>query len=337
MADIEMAAGQAGDAQSHTQAGIGRRRLANIQRCDAWPRIARANPMITAVIMVCIGITIIVLIAESFTYIEWDQRGFKRSTATSWVSTEQVYNNGQHFWGIGYDAVILTAKWTRHSVRLSIASSNGQEFNIDIIFYWYIPSSNLRDLFKQFGLSMVDQVEIQATAAIKDEAPKIKIGDYLQKRAEVTDRLFRALDSRMDALGVDVRRNSFHMHAVHVPQRVRDSNLRAALQIQTNELRLNQQAVAEARAITKQLSDAIRSNTTLATASATAKSERIVTEAKAEAVRITTTPDAQGINNLFESMNVTDSTDKSDWFEYFRLTKLIDEIDFANRIDSNNG
>lgn len=285
----------------------------------------KMNAQLCGSISIILGIgciLILILVPLSFQYVEWDERAFKKDNPSSKVYTDKVYKNGRYFWGITKGVVTFPAQYIQEDITLSIASSNGQEFTIDIIFYWRARDEALESLYRQYAQTIENQVEIRAQSLIKNQAPLFSIDDYITQRAQVEDGLFQSLYTELDNLGIDMPRSTFHLKYVNIPTTIINLNLDAAIQIQTNQKRIFEQRVAQEAALTQTMVEDIKSNTTLSTQEAQNEASRIVQFAKNRAIQVNENTDSKGLSNFFNTLNITNTAVKQTYLQYFADLRL---------------
>ncbi len=302
------------------------RQMANGQ-CSGCLSICRNMSDAMRVILCVLGLIgillICILVPLSVQTINWDRIGFKKNTLNNEIDTGTVYENGRYFWGLSAEAYTFNALYSEEIVVLSIAASNGQEFNIHNTFYWRVQKRNLAKILSRFGKNIRNQVINRANSAIKNVAPSFTINEYIQNRTTIPDVLHASLSVELGKIWVDVPREGFHLHRVDIPDQISELNLHNAIQIQTNLKRQNEQQAASVRAETNRLTKEIETNTTLVELQTDSTVVRMKREAQANAARIIASADGRGIEELFNQNNITDDATRRKYFEFFVLINVL--------------
>lgn len=292
------------------------------QRCMWWKRCGFDKnitmwQVIFGVVFFISAILLLVMLPLSFSYVEYDQWALKKNKIENTVELDTTYDVGRYFWGVDHAPLTYSRQYQKVEKDFSIFPSSGLEFTINVIFYYRIQKENLGKIYKSFGTALHSQVVNRANARIKNIAPLFDLEQYITHRPLITVALHSGLVDELASIWVDVPYNKFYLAEVKIPNEIKQRNLDASIQKQTNIEEKNRQLATLVRKETEKLEQEINANITLIGATAVASQERIHKEAEAIAEKVRSSADGLGMKNLFMQINVTDSTTKEKYVSYF--------------------
>ena len=97
----------------------------------------------------CIGwgfvifLTLMIMLITSFSYVEYDEYAFKKSTTTNLVDKSEVYDNGRYLWGFDHTKVVFPKLFQLQELNLSVANEEGVSVNVAVSFWYRLPKDDL--------------------------------------------------------------------------------------------------------------------------------------------------------------------------------------------------
>ena len=108
----------------------------------------------------------VILIALSYSYVEYNEYAFRKNTASNEVDTSEVYENGwlmpnfneliiilgRYFWGINYDPIKFNKTFgTLELQDMLVFTVTGIEVGIDVSFQYGLEKESIDYVFKTYG------------------------------------------------------------------------------------------------------------------------------------------------------------------------------------------
>jgi len=285
------------------------------------------------VFMLLIGaILLVILLPLSYTYINYDEMGFKKDTVSNTIYYDTVYTKGRYFWSPSFVAILFptTAQYVNYEDNadgiLSVFSDTGVEFHIGASFQYFLVKDGLKELYKLYGTNFHKQIVNIGRASMKNAASKMSIEDFLSKRDEVYDHMYEILRDDLNSICgkekcVDVPPYKFQLKEIKFPNQIEAKYLSIAVQLQNNVREQQIQRAIIIRKETDKLVSQYNANKTITLQLANAESNLAVQNAVAEAFRITQTAVGTGMQYIFYELNIIDSQLKG---EFMKLVSIID-------------
>jgi len=283
-----------------------------------------AKPIIVGVVvLVSLGLLLLaILLPLSYTYVDYNEIAFKKSTTDNKVDTSKSYHTGRYFWGITTTAVKFPSVYQHLSYRdndLRVFSQQGLEFAIDCDIFYRIAEEDLPDIFKDFGLGYKDRLYDAVKASIKNTAPLYTVNDYLKNRTEITNEFLLRLNDDLRSMHINVRADKLMLQYFDFPENLKQKFLLTAVQEQENEKALLQQEVDLIQKQTDQFVEEIQANITIIHQNGTSTADVLVKNAQATANSIQLSATGQGLAHLFLELNMTDIVDRKKLFELMSI------------------
>lgn len=265
----------------------------------------------TTTFIIIIGIILmLILIPLSYTYISYDEMGFKKNTLEKTVDTSQVYDNGQYFWGPSYDAVKYPSLYQFASYmgegKLLIFPDNGLEFGIEVTFQYKLNPETLANLYDRFRNTYNTVILNRAGSTIKNKAPDFSLEKYVEDRENVVWGLFDSLKNELETLDVILDPFKFQLGIIELPEQSKETFLQEAIQLQDNIRETKIQELELVKKNTTQLVEEVVAEIEFIKDSNKAKRNKIVEDARSEKFQIETNADTEGLQIMFEELNMTD-------------------------------
>jgi len=259
---------------------------------------------------VIISIIIIVLVSESFSYVDWDEFALKQNTVSNTVYYDQVYGNGRYFWGLAYKPVLFsniatTVVFTGDDA-LVIFSEGGLQLNISCSFQYKVIQEELPTLYRNYATTYPTQVVSIALSILKNIAPNFTVEDYFQIRDEIQIAMFSNLQAELHS-EMNVNVTYFQLDYIELPPILISKLLTIAIQNQTN---IKQQYVQEATVIRQQtvaLAQIAIANATVINQTAIAEANFIQLQATANAFTIIQSAKKTGLRSIYQALNLNTS------------------------------
>jgi len=269
---------------------------------------------------------LVIMLPLSYTYVEFDQIAFKKSTIDNKVDISESYASGRYFWGLSTTAVSFPSVYQRVALRdddLVIFASLGSEFNIECDVYYKLEKDKLPFIFEQFGLNYHERFEEAIKASIKNTAPEFTVDDYIRNRHIVSETFLTKLHEDMLLLNVDIQPYKFVLLDIEFPPVLQQNFLDTAVQEQLNNKAIYQQEVDLIEKTTQQLLEEIAANKTQIVQNGTATADVLIRNARAEADKIRMESVGEGIATLFAALEITSSSDRKALFD---LLTVLDSV-----------
>jgi len=279
--------------------------------------------VVSLILLAVASLLILILVPLSFAYVEWDEIAFKKNQYTNSVDKDKIYTNGRYNWGIAYNTPLTFPAQYVNIVfsELLVFSKNGLEFAIQCSLQYKLPrnASDLKQLYDEYNTNYHDQISNMAKATIKRVVPKYSVQDYSLKREQIARDINSALTVDGKKIWIDIPNFKFQLLQITFPDDIKSKFLSNAIQIQKNEKAKFEQEADVIRKETETLVSEVQANITRINASAEAQSKQIVVSANALSFTIVTSAESEGIDNLFETLNVTTTSVKEKYLQLFAI------------------
>jgi hypothetical protein len=264
-------------------------------------------------ILLAIGLfLIVVLVPLSFSYIEYNQVGMKREVYGT-TDTHTILTRGRHKINPGLEQLVkFDATYQQVSFldengqSLSVYSSNGLQFNMDVIFYYKIDQERLSQTYTQYNLGYPVQVQNIAPSVIKNTAPQFAVLDYAHNRAHVQQVIGQALEQALsEQVYVNATSTFFVITNVFYPNTTLESNLDSALAVQQNALSQSQQALQLIIQETSVLVENVLVQANITLAKAVADSQVIIQNSISQSSAIVQSANGLGIQYAVQALGLS--------------------------------
>jgi len=286
------------------------------------------GPLIGAIVGGAVALALLLLVIMlplSYTYVEFNEVAFKKSTIDNRVDTTMSYGSGRYFWGLSTTAVRFPSVYQRIEMRdndLLIFSSAGSEFVIECDVYYRLALDRLPIIFEQVGLNYHERFSEAVRASIKNTAPEFTVDEYIRNRTGIADYMLLKLREDLAVLNQDIIPHKFLLLSFEFPPELQHKFLDTAVQEQLNKKAQFQQEVDLIQKSTEQLLEAVRANRTIIFQNGTATTAVIIKNAQSEADQIRLEAVGQGIAQLFSALSITDPNDRKMLFDLLTVLDL---------------
>lgn len=262
--------------------------------------------LISFVIFVTV-LLLLILVPLHFSYIERNNIGFKKNTATSAVDLSVVYPNGRYGWGISYRPVTFPSTYQLVKLTgvnsLSLFVEGGQTISVGFEFMYRLVPSLLPQLYKAFGTNYETRIVSFARARLRNTAPQFTLDDYLLRRANITNVFFADLQAELlESAFVQTRREFFFMHEVKLPSSLLTQRTQTAYNLQQQITQTYAQNASLIRVGTQQLVAQIDGQTVVVQQNATAVAAQLRSQAVSAAFSIVENAKAQMMKAIVDTL-----------------------------------
>lgn len=242
-----------------------------------------------------------IMVPLSYTYIEWNEFGFKKNTLDNEVDINEVFGPGRYHWGLTYSAVIFPSTYQAENLSVLVFTRAGIEVALDVAFQWRYTHELLPYAYGEFGLEVADAVLTFAESELKNVGPEFDTNQYFRERTRVAQRLYEALaETFLGSIKVELAK--LQLLDVTFGQEQQERYLNAASQLQDN---LREQFVQNhtlVRSETVSLQAQTRANITVTEAEAEADVQLVQEQARAEALLIETDARRVALRSLYDTL-----------------------------------
>jgi len=280
---------------------------------------------------------LVILLPLSFTYVDYNEIAFKKSTTDNKVDTTRSYHTGRYFWGLTTTAVRFPSVYQHISYRnndLLVFSKQGLEFALECDVFYKLEEAELPAIFSEFGLAFSSRLFDAVKASIKNTAPEFEVNDYLNNRTQISEMFLNNLNVDLEVLHITLKPYKFLLQYLDFPENLKQKFLSTAVQETNNQKALLQQQVDLIQKETDQLVEAIQANITIIAQNGTSTADVLIKNAQALANNIQLSATGQGLAFLFQELDLTNSTDRKRLFE---LMTLLDSENLPRVIVGNFG
>ncbi len=277
--------------------------------------------LIIGIILVCI------IVPLSFHYVRYDQYAFNRNIYGS-TDTTHLITQGRYFYPITHDLVTFPSTYQMVSflnsqgTSLSVFSNEGLQFNIDVIFFYRLPSDTLGQIYNTYSTAYDSQVSNIAKAVLKNQAVSFTLDDYANNHQYIQSQFASSLSQTLTTqLKVYTPIYNVLLLNIYYPGSVINQNLQSAIEFQNNQVQQFQQAVDLIDIETSRLLSLIWANSNITINFANTSANAIVSNAVSVSSAIVTSARALGIQNTLNALNITDPSLRD---QFFQITSILD-------------
>lgn len=312
--------------------------------------------LISMGIMCGVGILMmLIMLPESFSYVNWDELAFQKNTLSNTVDRETVYTNGRYFWGLSTEPLTFPSIYQKISYRgndlLVFAGSGddanntaqaGLEFGIECDVFYRLQPENLKEIFNDFGTAYHERFVDSIKASIKNTAPEFTVDDYILRRQDISERMREEINHDIQNLNLQIDEHKFVLLSVHFPARLLnkfEATVMKDLEIDKSVLdrdvdlyqKGTEEAISRIRANITLINSTTDARVAAIIAQGNAQAEAIDIEAKAraraielnaqaESVRIQEEALGIGVSHMMKELNVT----AAEMSKLFQLLTILD-------------
>jgi len=265
---------------------------------------------------------LVILLPLSFTYVDYNEVAFKKSTTDNKVDTTRSYHTGRYFWGLTTTAVRFPSVYQHISYReddLLVFSKQGLEFSLECDVFYRLEEMYLPEIFSEFGVAFSSRLYDAIRASIKNTAPEFEVNDYLKNRTEIAETFLTNLNADLQLLHINVQPYKFLLQYLDFPENLKQKFLSTAVQETSNQKALLQQQVDLIQKETDQIVEGIQANITIIAQNGTSTADVLIKNAQSLANNILLSATGQALAFLFQELNMTNTTDRKRLFELMTL------------------
>lgn len=250
-----------------------------------------------------------ILLATSFTKVDYYEMGFAKRVSTGTVEREEVFEMGSYCWGPDYTItkfpksvtnmdLIGVSVWTKAS-----AESAGTTVTIAVSFQYKLIPDKLPDLYAQTGLNFEPLVRNLALEKVKNGAVEFSSDQYLEQRRSIEAR-FRVL---VEEALADVFMNvvGFQLREINFPEAFRFHRLNAAIQIERNAAETYRLQTTVTRGETARMVTVLRNSKDYIVRDGQAQATLIAANAKHFSTRLYENLRTDAIGNFCDALGIT--------------------------------
>lgn len=296
-------------------------------------------------ILIGIGLAIsalllVILLPISFSYVEPGQVGLPKGRISGDVDEGgKVYQmnlnqNGRYYLGPSTALQIFDNRIQQDVFDMSVVASGSRGFTLTIAAFYRLRESELGELFTKFNTGWKTPAKNEIISAIKSVTGRYVIDDYVDDLERVRQDMATSVNNELSNNHMDGVEMTILILRCDFTGEVDNQYLRAVVQQQNNERQLIQRDVDIIEQDTETQRRAIVANTTLIRATGEAEATRIVETSRAQANRIQELARTDGFTQLFSHFNVTNSTIKAHFLEWFAMDNNIANIHLLRGVSS---
>jgi len=295
---------------------------------ESSPRINPCNTIYGLCNRNCIKINICFWIAAiifAFTYgfsyspVYYYQYGLIQNRYGA-VDLTNVLIRGRYFNTL--DKYIITFPSTFNIIRYStsVFTNDGLEVNLEISFQYRLKIDTLPSIYTLYSNNYNARISNMAQTLIKDNVYNYTITDYVNNRQRIEDNLGYILQTTLGTVvGIDCPRQFFRLLSFTLPGTVLSTSLVSAIELQNNQIQAYQQQLAVIQSDTSLKVSAINANANAVLAFAQNNANQIIQNSQSSALNIVNTARGNGIQTIFNSLNITDPIIKSQIITIFAI------------------
>jgi regulator of protease activity HflC (stomatin/prohibitin superfamily) len=275
------------------------------------------------IIVTIIGLLLLVILLPlSFTYVEYDEYAFKKSTVDNKVDTGKTYKTGRYFWGLTRTAVTFPSTYQYITYRerdVQVFSADGLVFNLDVDIYYKLEEENLPNIFKTYGLLWKDRLIDTIKAALKNKAAEYTVDEYIRNRTQLSGEFLTRLNDDLSKMFIGVKPFKLMLLYFEFPESLRSKFLSTAVQELLNDKALLQQEVELINAETSRLVEEVKANITIINENGHTTADAIIQNAQAQANNLELNALGDGLADLFAELEMDNSTDRKKLFDLMTI------------------
>lgn len=292
-------------------------------------------------ILMCIGaFLMVVLLPISFSYVEAGQVGLPENRVSGNVDEDgRVYTmtleqNGRYYLGPDKTIQPFDARVQQKVFELDVIASNSRGFELHVVCFYRIKQAEVGQLFTKFTQNWETPAQNEVVSTIKSIAPQFDIPDYVTNLNHIRSVMAYELTTALDADHLVTVDYKLLILRADFTGDINNQYLQTVVQVQTNERQLIQREVDIITQDTETQRQAILANKTLVEATGQANATRIVETARAEANKRRELARTIGFTALFDFFNVTNSTTKVSYLEWYALKNNLNRVTILDGVSS---
>lgn len=270
-------------------------------------------------------LTCMIMLITSFSYVEYDEYCFKKSTTTNKVDQSEVYANGRYLWGFNQKKVSFPRLFQQQELNLSVANEEGVMVNVLVSFWYRLPKENLAAIYSRYGTAYETQLLSFARSAVRNTAVDFSVNEFLTNRSIVRDQIAVEVSRAIAELeGIDCPAYTVQLNEIEFTAALIQSHLNAAITLEENLLKEFEQEATEIRATTDKLVEEYSANTTIITRTAEASKTAQIETAQAQYDEIIGSARGNGMASAMSALGIEDAADKA---RFLKLMAVLDNAD----------
>ena len=286
--------------------------------------------------LIFVGVLLmLILIPLSFSYVEAGEIGLRRKVIGKKVDIDSdVYEMGRYHLGPEHEFQIFNARVQQKSFVLDVVASNSRGFALSVVCFYRIKKNEVKQLFAKFTTSWDTPAQNEVISSIKGITNQFDIPDYITNIFAIEQLIATEVTSALAVNNLETVDDKCLILRANFNGDIDNQYLQSVVQIQTNERQIIAQQVAIITQDTETQRQAILANKTLVEATGQANATRIVETARAEANRIRELARTDGFTLLFDYFNVTNSTTKTAFLEWYALKNNLNHLTLLDGISN---
>lgn len=261
------------------------------------------------------------MLITSFTYVEYNEYAFKKSTTTNKVDQSEVYDNGRYLWGFNHKKVVFPKLFQLQELNLSVANEEGVMINIAVSFWYRLPKEDLSSIYSRYGTNYQTQLNSIARAAVRNTAVDFSVNRFLDNRSIVRDQIAENVSLSLSAMFIDCPSYTVQLNEIEFSATLLATRLNAAITLENNLKKEYEKQAAEIRAETEKLVESYSANTTVITRTAEANKTASIETAQAKYDEIIAEARGYGLASTMAALGIVNETEKA---RFLKLMAILD-------------
>jgi len=274
-------------------------------------------------------VTFVILLATSFSSLEFNEWGLDYSGITKTVSKSSA-SGGIHFLGIGHhfikfpktvQTIEFSSENTATEASLNSRTSDGLEVTLEISFQYSLNADNLTQLYMTYGEEYKDVFVLVAMDILTDLATKYTAYNFFVDRQQIGAAMQDALNTAYKNIcfaSVDF----FQLRSVDLPDKFEDAIQLTEVKKQDIQKAQAEKSKTEVEFETKKLEALYQMNVTQNLAEGDAQARLAQNNATVNSFTLVQETKAQAYNDLMSTLNFT-----NDQVINFIKTKVVRDHD----------
>lgn len=278
-----------------------------------------------------------ILIALSFSYVDYYDYGLVQRSSTGSVDTTRVYSNGRYM--LGPDRHFIKYQADAHLESLnslavfSATTSNvsiGLAFEVDVDFTFFLVREEIGQVHREQAGNYARVILSRAEEALKNAAAReISFSDFFRERKRVEAVFRAAVVERWDSPpSLHCKMDQFHLGRVRIPDSVAVKQLESRVQNERNGREQFLQDAQIEREMTTVEVNKIDLETQKALRTAQAQASLVRTKAQAEARLLEAQAGINGTRLLLEAVGI-DTQEHVTAYSYIRALRDREQLNMA--------
>ena len=296
--------------------------------------------ILIGIILAISALLLVILLPISFSYVEPGEVALPKGRVSGDVDEGgKVYRmnldrNGRYFLGVSTSLQTFDNRIQQEVFDMSVVASGSRGFTLTIAAFYRLVEDELGELFTKFNTGWKTPAKNEIISAIKSTTGGYVIDDYVDDLETIRSEMAIRVNAELAINHMQGVKMTILILRCDFTGEVDNQYLRAVVQQQNNEKQLIQRDVDIIVQDTETQRRAIVANTTLITATGQAEATRIVETGRAQANRIQELARTDGFTELFSHFNVTNSTTKTQFLEWFAMDNNINNIRLLKGVDN---